>query len=203
MASVVQDEYRKDTVLFEKIVMKYHPDFMYRDNLEKDLAINDAINGRYNVEFLIEETIALCGGLKRSSEKGMDYTDKTDCKTCSVQHRDVMRSNSMRWVITSTGAKQSWLRTVVYNPFLASVAFFMIPLHSRLKNYNVQVNGRGRIDGVYRLGPDLYEGIEKYRYQDFTGICKNIEVYEEKYMSEELNCDPRDYDNSCIEDFLA
>lgn len=203
MATMVQDEYRKDEILFQNIVMKYHPDFKYRGELEKAMSLKDASRGRYNVEFLVEETIGVCGNLERSAEAGMDYSDGSDCKTSSVHHRDVMRSNSMRWVISSTNSKHAWLRTVIYNPFLERLAFFMIPLHSRMRKYNVQSNGRGRIDGVYRLDSDHYQGIEKYRVNDFSDICRSVEEFEKKYITVESYHDTSEYDTSCIEDFLV
>lgn len=165
----------KITTLFEQIVHKYHPDF-------KSPALLHQVRQHpriFNIEHLIELTMAEVGGYKFIDAEHCDFDDGTECKTGSVSPNPVKFGYSSHRleisnVISSGGKiKSGDIRIVLYNPVKGGVDYFYIPQY-RLASIGINrhpTTKMGRIFASYNREKDYIPKLEPFRCKTFLEVA--------------------------------
>lgn len=154
----------KNSVLMRDVVCKYHPEFIKSKSIKK-LAMT--MPTRFNIEFLIEETLAFVGKIELLSGYGFDFSDGSDSKTTSVLQNH--RCASIENIDTKIGA----LRVTCYNPHTDSVDFFYIPHRyiQSLVTARRSKTGCGRIMFYFNKN-GTYGKFEQFRVSDFESLAQ-------------------------------
>jgi len=157
----------KNLVFMRDIVCKYHPEFRKSSDLRRfGLKHNDI----FNIERLIEESLAAVGGYDFVDAEGYDFTDYSDSKTTSVnQKTHYVEVNNVE---TKIGA----LRITAYNPFKDSADYFFVPRcdleHLKRPCYGVNEH-KQRIKFSYSSVKENYYGyFEDYRVGSFKELAQ-------------------------------
>jgi len=165
----------KHTVFMEQIVCKYHPEF----KASKDLQMYGIKHAEiFNIERLIEESLASVGGYDFVDEDGRDFNCayNSDSKTVSVVNNGGT-SQSKVIIIQSVENKIGSLRVTIYNPFNNSVDFMYIPkkgVQSLMENSGTQGNEnkiKQRIRTSWNEQRDDYNKLEQYRVASFKELA--------------------------------
>ena len=156
----------KESVFMTEIITQYHPDFVTsRDMKKAGLSRPDY----FNVEFLVEESLAAIGGYKYVDMEGYDFSDYSDSKTTTVN------ANTGVVTIGSVETKIGALRITAYNPFKQSTDFFFVPATdvSRVKLPCYGNNShKERILFTYsKKYHDDYGYFEEFRVKDFPSLA--------------------------------
>lgn len=168
----------KTKTLFRNIVNKYHPDFKSKrmlDQVEKNPQI-------FNIEHLIELTMAEVGGYKFIDADHCDFDDGTECKTGSISPNPVKAGrNTYRLEISnivSPGGhiKEGDVRVVIYNPHTKSQTYYYIPqneLESVGINYH-PTTGIGRIFATWNCITNKIPKLEPYKVDSFEELASKL-----------------------------
>ena len=106
----------KNLVFMRDIVCKHHPAFKRSADLRHyGIKHNDI----FNIERLIEESLAAVGGYDFVDEEGYDFNDiqYSDSKTVSVVNNGGAKQTKVI-IISSVENKIGSLRVTIYNPFI-------------------------------------------------------------------------------------
>jgi hypothetical protein len=123
----------KQTAILKDVLFKHHPWFMHQSTDHNFLSWAYGNPKVFNVEALVEEALAHCGGYAFIDAAHKDFSDGTDSKTASVSLGPTKEgTNSYRVNIsglsTSTGALKSGdLRVTLYVAPLHELQYYMIP----------------------------------------------------------------------------
>jgi hypothetical protein len=148
------------------VVCLYHPEFKKSADLRSYGLKHSDI---FNIERLVEESLAALGPYEFVDEKGYDFTDFSDSKTTTV--------NEKTGAVTITGVetKIGALRITAYNPFKEATDFFFVPkqdLDSVKKDcYGINEHKKRIMFNYSRQVADNYCGFEKYRVQSFEALA--------------------------------
>lgn len=178
MASVWSEEYPKERVLFEEIIRKYHPEYKNMC-FTQELKVNDQVNNNHlNMEYLLEETIALTGKLGQSNVYGEDYLDNSECKSSSTQQRkNVMCGTTGKYYqydhlyqvgIKNLNRKKDLIRVVVYNKPKQRADFFLFTL----SEIQFDKEKSKHLTIFYNSKKDSYGRFEAYRKETFEELCQ-------------------------------
>jgi hypothetical protein len=157
----------KSLVLMRDVICQYHPEFVQNCALQK-FALD--MPKRFNIEHLIEETLAHVGRLKFVDAEGYDFLpDYSDSKTVTVN------SNTRVAEINSVENKIGAIRITAYNPFKDGVDFFFVPKSdlSYVKEpcYGLTQSFKERIKFTYSKKSDNYGWFEDYRVESFKRLA--------------------------------
>jgi hypothetical protein len=157
----------KQAVFMRDVVCEYHPDFKSNSSL-KQFAL--AMPARFNIELLIEETLAHVGGMQFVDESGYDFLpDYSDSKTVTVNR------NSRVAEISSVETKIGAIRITAYNPFKGSCDYFFVPRASvalvKEPCYARKSVLKERIKFTYSSRGDHYGKFEQYRVASFPALA--------------------------------
>ena len=120
----------KNLVLMRDVISIYHPEFRKSKDLRAYGMKHPDI---FNVERLIEESLAAVGPYKFIDGDHADFSDGTDSKTASIRvNPAVAGGNSHLGEISGVetaggGRKAGALRCTVYNPHKDSLKFYFLP----------------------------------------------------------------------------
>jgi hypothetical protein len=159
----------KNYVLLRDIVTVYHPDFSTDKKLKKIALSNPDY---FNVERLVEVSLAHIGGYKFVDEFGYDFDDYTDSKTTSVQPSGKCID------IGSVECKIGSLRVTIYNPFKHALDYMFIPKSDvpTLKVFNYGKNSqKERIRTTWNQKNDSYNCLEQYRLSSFIEMATTMD----------------------------
>ena len=166
----------KNKTLFRNIVNKYHPDFKSK-SLLKQVEKHPSI---FNIEHLIELTMAEIGGYKFIDADHCDFSDGTECKTGSVSPNPTKPGrNSYRLEISNVvsqagNIKEGDVRVVIYNPHTNSQTYYYIPQEDLTKigiNYH-PTTGIGRIFATWNSKKNTISKLDKYEVESFEELAK-------------------------------
>ena len=130
------NENTKHYVIMRDIVCRYHPKFRkYRDRQTWALKSPEY----FNVERLVEESLAAEGRYKFVDEYGYDFSDKSDSKTTTVRFSPSQSAGHIS--IPSIETKIGGLRITTFNPRMNRVDFFWLPRRN-VKQLKVPSSGR-------------------------------------------------------------
>jgi hypothetical protein len=155
----------KHTVFFEKIIFKYHPE--YQSIAIRKWARKNPTH--FNIERLIEETIAHIGGYDFIDVAGKDFNDvdQSDAKTATI------RATDRKFTIASVENKIGSLRIVLYNEVTAGVKFLYIP-----KGYVTMLSERCgsesqkyKIRGTWNQDNDHFNKLHVFRVSTFEELA--------------------------------
>ena len=166
----------KNLVFMRDIVCKYHPEFRKSSDLRRfGLKHNDI----FNIERLIEESLAAVGGYDFVDAEGYDFNDiqYSDSKTVSVVNNGGAKQTKVI-IISSVENKIGSLRVTIYNPFKESIDFLYIPKKDvqRLME-NAGTTGtanklKQRIRTSWNPERDDYNKLEQYRVGSFKELAR-------------------------------
>ncbi len=154
----------KNLVLLRDVISVHHPKFKASADLRQLAQTNPTM---FNVERLIEETLAAVGPYDYVDEEGYDFTDYSDSKTVTVN------INTRRAEIGNVETKIGALRITAYNPHTDSLDYFFVPKHrmSYVKSpcYGIQSH-KERIQFSWTVQKD-YGWFEDFRVDNFTDLA--------------------------------
>ena len=156
----------KSLVLMRDIICIYHPEF----RVSKDLrAYGMKHPDIFNVERLIEESLAAVGPYEFVDKEGYDFTDLSDSKTTTIN------VNTRVGTISSVETKIGALRITAYNPFKDSADYFYVSKRD-MKYVKSPCYGNNdhkeRILFTYSKKSDAYGMFEDYRVKNFEDLAQ-------------------------------
>jgi len=155
----------KNLVLMRDVICIYHPEF----RISKDLRAYGMKHPEiFNVERLIEESLAAVGPYEFVDREGYDFTDLSDSKTTTIN------ANTGVGTIGSVETKIGALRITAYNPFKESADYFYVSKRD-LKYVKSPCYGNNdhkeRIVFTYSKKGDTYNMFEDYRVKSFQELA--------------------------------
>jgi hypothetical protein len=147
------------------VICVYHPSFNSSPDLQK---FGLEMPERFNIERLIEETLAAVGPYRYVDEEGYDFTDYSDSKTTTIN------ANTRVGTISSVETKIGALRITAYNPFKDAADFFYVSKRDLkyVKSPCYGVNDhKERILFTYTAKGDTYNTFDDYRVKDFRELA--------------------------------
>tara|TARA_B100000900_G_C20245868_1_gene579858 strand:- start:69 stop:599 length:531 start_codon:yes stop_codon:yes gene_type:complete len=166
----------KNKTLFRNIVNKYHPDFKSKSIL-KQVEKHPLI---FNIEHLIELTMAEVGGYEFVDADHCDFSDGTECKTGSIrqslygQRKNTYSLEISNIVSPGGNIKEGDVRVVIYNPHTDSQTYYYIPQEDLTKigiNYH-PTTGVGRIFASWNSKKNTIRKLDKYEVESFEDLAK-------------------------------
>jgi hypothetical protein len=147
------------------VICIYHPEF----RVSKDLRAYGMKHPEiFNVERLIEESLAAVGPYELVDREGYDFTDLSDSKTTTIN------ANTRIGTISSVETKIGALRITAYNPFKESTDYFYVSKRD-LKYVKSPCYGNNdhkeRIVFTYSKKGDTYNMFEDYRVKSFQELA--------------------------------
>ena len=155
----------KSLVLMRDVICMYHPSFKSSPDLQK---FGLEMPERFNIEHLIEETLAAIGPYQFVDEEGYDFTDLSDSKTTTIN------ANTRVGTVSSVETKIGALRITAYNPFKDAADFFYVSKRDLqyVKSPCYGVNShKERILFTYSTKGDTYGMFEDYRVETFGELA--------------------------------
>jgi hypothetical protein len=160
----------------QEIVCKYHPEFKNSSDLKRYGVKYADI---FNIERLVEESLAAVGGYDFVDEAGRDFNDKdnSDSKTVTVVCNSRARSAKVI-IIGNVQTKIGSLRVTSFNPFRNRLDYFYIPKSGvDLLKENDGAKKRTVSGQLQRIRSawsekNQYTKLEKYRVPDFEALAQ-------------------------------
>jgi len=165
----------KHLVLMQEIVCNHHPEFLASKDLTRYGLKHPEI---FNIERLVEESLAHRGYYEFVDKDGYDFTDYSDSKTATVVNNGGQKQTKVV-IIQNVENKIGALRTTVFNPYNNSVAYFYIPKQDvRLLKENSGTQGsaytqKERIRTSWNSSRDDYNKLEYYRVNTFLDLANS------------------------------
>jgi len=165
----------KNLVLMRDVITVYHPEFRKSRDLRSYGMKHSDI---FNVERLIEESLAAVGPYKFIDGDHCDFTDGSDSKTASIRvNPSVPGRNTHVGEISGVetaggGRKEGALRCTIYNPHKDELRFYFLP--KRMWNNHITLHptsGVGKIMYTYnRVHDDIikFQGYECSSFEDLA-----------------------------------
>ena len=156
----------KNLVLMRDVICIYHPEFA----ASKDLRTYGIKHpDMFNIEGLIEQSLAAVGPYEFVDREGYDFTDLSDSKTTTIN------VNTRVGTISSVETKIGALRITAYNPFKESADFFYVSKND-MKYVKSPCYGNNdhkeRILFTYSKKGDTYGMFEDYRVKTFEDLAR-------------------------------
>lgn len=167
----MKNELSKEYLIMRDIICKYHP--IYKGNRR---ALKNP--SHYNVERLVEETMALVGKrYKYIDAAHCDFSDGTDSKTSSIRYdRKNNTCTGLIGNVVSPGGtkKKGALRLVIYNAFTKELMYYFIPKKAWSKmNISIHPTTKmGRLFYCYNRRTNSITKFEGYECKDFVDLAK-------------------------------
>ena len=156
----------KSLVLMRDVICIYHPEFRASKDLRTYGMKHPDI---FNVERLIEESLAAVGPYEFVDKEGYDFTDLSDSKTTTIN------ANTRVGTISSVETKIGALRITAYNPFKESADYFYVSKRD-VKYVKSPCYGNNdhkeRILFKYSTKGDAYGMFEDYRVKSFEDLAR-------------------------------
>ena len=174
----------KNYVLMRDVITKHHPMFADSKSLREWGLAKPQL---FNIESLIEETLAAVGGYDFVDAAGYDFNDscQSDSKTTSVNIKT--RVVEVKNVESKIGA----LRITIFNPLKDSIDFMFIPSDNRVKLaracYGTSMF-KQRLLMSWNSDCDHYNMFEQFRMPTFNDLAQAThEDWAERKFSTVLN----------------
>ena len=148
------------------VICIYHPEFRKSRDLQSYGLKHPDI---FNVERLIEESLAAVGNYLLVDREGYDFSDYSDSKTTTVN------LNSRVGTVGSVETKIGALRITAYNPFKNAADYFFVSRQDLkyVKSPCYGVNDhKERIKFTYSKKSDSYGMFENYRVDNFKELAR-------------------------------
>ena len=156
----------KSLVLMRDVISIYHPEFRKSKDLRTYGIKHPDI---FNIERLVEESLAAVGPYEFVDQEGYDFTDLSDSKTTTIN------ANTRVGTISSVETKIGALRITAYNPFKESADYFYVSKRD-MKYVKSPCYGNNdhkeRILFKYSTKSDAYGMFEDYRVKSFEELAQ-------------------------------
>ena len=156
----------RETVLMRDLICLYHPEFVSSSDMRGcGLRRPDL----FNVERLVEESLAAVGGYEFVDAEGYDFSDYSDSKTTSVNLK------TRRAEIGNCETKIGALRITAYNPHRDRLDYFYVP--TRDMNYVRRPcygnnSHKERIIFNWNHNWDHYNSFDDFRVPSFVDLAQ-------------------------------
>lgn len=161
----------KQLVLMRDVICIYHPEFRHSADLRRYGMAHPEI---FNVERLIEESLAAVGPYRFIDGDHEDFSDGTDSKTASIRVNPARPGcNTHTGEITGVetaggGRKAGALRCTIYNPHTDGLKFYFLPKSMWSQKITIHpTSGVGKIVYTYNR---LSDSIPKFRGYECTNF---------------------------------
>jgi hypothetical protein len=156
----------KNQVLMRDVICLYHPEFVKSADLRRYGLKHSEI---FNIERLVEESLAAIGPYDFVDSEGYDFSDFSDSKTTTVN------ISTGKGTIGSIETKIGALRITAFNPIKEATDFFFVPASHvpivKTACYGVNSH-KERIQFAYsKKYQDHYGYFEKYRVANFEELA--------------------------------
>ena len=167
----------KKLTLMRDVICRYHPRFRKSADLKKHGLENPE---HFNIERLVEESLAALGPYKYVDGSHFDYDDGSDCKTASIRLNPTLPgrntySGEIAGVSTAGGGQKAGsLRCTIYNPHRngGELRFYYLPLKMWRKHITIHPSsGVGKIMYTYnRIHDDIikFDGYECASFEELA-----------------------------------
>ena len=156
----------KNLVLMRDVISIYHPEFRASKDLRAYGVKHPDI---FNVERLIEESLAAVGPYEFVDESGYDFTDYSDSKTTTVAEYDNIMA------IGSVESKIGALRITIYNPHKQALDYMYMPYRAwqRFKECSYgKSEHKERLRVRWNASHDHYNSFEDFRVRSFEDLAQ-------------------------------
>lgn len=165
----------KSIRLLEDCVFPYHPEFKRSSSMRKFAAGYPEL---FNLEGLVERTMAILGDYEFIDSAHCDFPDGTDCKTASIRQRPQKEgSQSHLGEISNVetaggGQKRGALRCVVYCAPRDRLDYYLLPkgFWSEIITYHPS-SSIGKVMFSYHKGLDQIRKFEPFRLSSFKELA--------------------------------
>jgi hypothetical protein len=169
--------YGKEKLIIQEIINKLHPKFTGNPEL-----CNFALESPelFNVERLVEVTMAHVGGYDYVDGAHYDFSDGSECKTASVRPTP-SKPNSSSYaleisnVISGAGtAKSGSIRVVLYNPHIQQLRYYYLP-PGEIDKIGVNIHptsNKGRVFATWNIITDTCNKLDRYSVPSFEDLAK-------------------------------
>jgi hypothetical protein len=155
----------KQLTLMRDVICVYHPRFRNSRDIQR---FGLECPEHFNIERLIEESLAAVGPYRFVDQEGYDFSDFSDSKTTTIN------ANTRVGTIGSVETKIGALRITAYNPFKESADYFYVSKRDMkyVKSPCYGVNDhKERIVFTYSKKGDTYGMFEDYRVKSFVDLA--------------------------------
>jgi hypothetical protein len=156
----------KNEVLMRDVIIKYHPKFRESASLRQQGMDDPDI---FNIEHLVEQSLAAVGPYEFVDESGYDFTDFSDSKTVTVN------AKTGNTCIQSVEAKIGALRIVVFNAITGETDYFFVPKNQVKKIKKASSGkksvGKEKIEFTYSTFRHGYGKFDQYRVDTFKDLA--------------------------------
>lgn len=108
----------REAVFMRDLICQYHPEFVLSSEMRQCGLRRPEL---FNIEKLVEESLAFIGGYKFVDADHFDFDDYSDSKTASVS------LFTQQCSVTGVDGKIGSLRISVYNPCTEGLDYFYVP----------------------------------------------------------------------------
>lgn len=166
----------KTLTMFREVVKEYNTTF----NMEEIWKTVQKYPNIFNIEHLVELTMAETGGYEFIDAEHCDFSDGSECKTGSISPNSTKPGmNTYRWeisnVVSSGGTiKSGPIRLVLYNPHTDKCTYYFIPetkIESLGINYHPTTK-MGRIFGTWNKRTNRIPKLDNYELPSFSLVAK-------------------------------
>lgn len=164
----------KHYALMRDVIIAHHPGFVGNKELCKFGLDRAEI---FNVEKLVEESMAALGPYNLVSGAHFDFTDGSDCKTSSIyttstSTTDVSYRGEISGVQTASGnLKHGALRCVIYNPHRDETLYYFLPYDFWINSVTRHpTTGVGKIKYTYNSSRDSIAKFSGLRLSTFAEL---------------------------------
>lgn len=166
----------KSLVLMRDVICVYHPKFRKSRDLRSYGLSNPDI---FNVERLIEESLAAIGPYEFIDGDHEDFSDGTDSKTASIRaNPERPGGNSFKGEIAGVetaggGRKAGALRCTIYNPHKDNLKFYFLPKSMWQNHITIHPTSMvGKIVYNYHKPTDFINKLAGYECANFEELAR-------------------------------
>ena len=156
----------KNQIFMRDLICKYHPEFAKSADLRLYGLKHSDI---FNIERLIEESLAAIGPYAFVDSDGYDFSDFSDSKTTTIN------INTGKANVGSIETKIGALRITAFNPFKEAADFFFVPASHvpivKTACYGVNSHKERILFTYSKKHQDHYGFFEKYRVANFEELA--------------------------------
>lgn len=166
----------KTITMFKEVVLKYNTIFNIPE-IQKAVEKHPTI---FNIEHLVELTMAEVGGYEFIDAEHCDFSDGSECKTGSISPNPTSAGrNTYRWeisnIISSGGKTKSGpVRLVLYNPHTEKCTYYFIP-ETQFESLGINIHPTtniGRVFGTWNSKTNKIGKLDDFEVNSFETLAK-------------------------------
>lgn len=168
----------KQLVLIRDVICQYHPKFRRSKHMQNYALSNPMI---FNVERLVEESLAAVGPYRFVDGEHYDFSDYSDSKTASIRLNPLRVGNNtyggeISGVETAGGGQKAGaLRCTIYNPHVdgGGLKFYFLPRNKWCQHITIHPSsGIGKVMYTYnRIHNDIIK-FDGYQLDTFEQLAQ-------------------------------